>query len=123
MIVAADLEFLAAARERRFDGSRLKALRDLLGGLSSVFGGFGMATIDDPTDITALAERFIPFLKVLAKFTQTTADDTALDWLLAALSNPTVAEVIFNLLFVTRVTPETSDDDLLDALQLAAGGV
>lgn len=119
----ADLEFINAARARRLDGSRLKALRDLLGGLTSVFGGFGLATIDDPSDITALADKFIPFLRVLAKFTQTTADDTALDWLHSALSNPAVAEIIFKLLFESRVTPETSDDDLLDALKLAAEAV
>lgn len=108
------------ARERRFDGSRLRALRDLLGGLGSVFGGFGLATIDDPSDLTALAERFIPFLKTLAKLTPTTFDDTALDWIGSALANPTVAEILFNLLFVKRVTPEASDDDLLDALQSLA---
>lgn len=118
--MSAALEFLELARERRFDGSRLRALRDLLGGLGSVFGGFGLATIDDPSDLTALAERFIPFLKTLAKLTPTTFDDTALDWIGSALANPTVAEILFNLLFVKRVTPEASDDDLLDALQSLA---
>ena len=54
--MSAALEFLELARERRFDGSRLRALRDLLGGLGSVFGGFGLATIDDPGAVALVTQ-------------------------------------------------------------------
>lgn len=120
VIVSEAGEFLELARERRFDGHRLAALRDFLLGLGSVFSGFSITSIDDPTDITRLADKFIPFLETLAKFTPTTFDDQALAWLHSALQNPTVAEIIFKLFFESDLDEDSDDDELLDALQSAA---
>lgn len=120
---AIGLDFVQAARERRFDGSRLKALRDLLGGLGGLFGGLGISSIDSPDDIGALADKFGPLLAWVVKFTPTPVDDQALEWVLAAAKNPTVQQILFSLLFTSRITPADSDDELLDALQAAAGGV
>lgn len=116
----AGAEFVKAARERLFDGSRLKALRDVLGGIGGLFGGLGISAIDSADDIGTLADQFGPLLKTLAKWTPSAFDDQALDWILAAAKNPTVQEIIFALLFTKKVTAETSDGDLLDALHFAA---
>lgn len=114
-------EFLEQARERRFDGHRLKALRDLVGGLGGLLGGLSIGTIDSPDDLGAVADRFGPMLTWAAKFTPTTLDDQALAFILAALKNSGVQQVIYALLFgAQKVSPESSDDDLLDALQSAA---
>lgn len=122
-VEAIGTEFVQAARERRFDGSRLKALRDLLGGLGGLLGGLGIGSIDSPDDIGALADRLGPLLTWLVKFTPTPVDDQALEWVLTAAKNPTVQQILFSLLFTSRITPADSDDELLDALQAAAGGV
>lgn len=118
--MSAALEFLELARGRALDGHRLKALRDLLGGLGGLFSGLGISAIDSPDDIGELADQFGPLLVTLAKFTPGEFDDVALAWILGAARNPTVQQIIYSLLFATRVTSETSDDELLDALQSAA---
>jgi|AGTN01.2.fsa_nt_gi hypothetical protein len=89
-------------------------------GLAGAVGGVGLGGLDEPSDITALVEKWGPFFVKATALTPTQVDDLLVGWLVAAAKNPVVAELLFGLFFRKAVTPDTTDAELLDVLKSAA---